>query len=172
MAIIKTKFGTTRPILWDGEEVAQVRGLTPNDLSSILSQEGNGLQAMLACLDDIDFTKANEQDITAGLMKAGPSIVVKLSREFPAFIATVIAVAGDGEDDAVEWITQYWPLGLQLEAMIQICSLTFSGPEGFRAFVGNVFALVKLTDTLTGAGQAPSPAASPGLGNGASMSLS
>ena len=39
------------------------------------------------------------------------------------------------------------------QALIEIASMTFAGPEGFRMFVGNVAALVKTVNTMTSASE-------------------
>lgn len=170
MAINK-KASLRKSVKWNGGEVAQVRGLSSRDIEVILSREGESLRSVLDALDDqVDLHAVdvkNPDSIAAAIMKAGPGTVVQISRMLPHFLSTVVAVAADSEDldGDVEHIAAEWPVALQFMALTDIAVLTFSGPEGFRAFVGNVLALVGLAKTLTGADKntgtgAPTPSAS------------
>src|SRR5690606_14019108 len=131
---------TSKTVLWNGGEAASVRGLSSADLATILKREGTGLRSVLDALDEVDVqdVQGGDRDAIAGaLMRAGPGIVVHLAKTLPHFIATVIVVAADGEDEDIEHVASDWPVALQFLALCEIASLTFSGPEGFRAFVGN-----------------------------------
>lgn len=151
---INRKISTTKAVMWNGEEVADVRGLSSNDIAVILEREGAGLRAVLDMLDEADLSGVdvtNQEQVAGAVMGIAPTMVVQLSRMLPAFLATVIAVAADGDDEDIDHIEKHWPVALQFLALSEIASLTFSGAEGFRAFVGNVLALGGLTKVLTGA---------------------
>lgn len=156
---INRKIRTASVVRWNGEEAAQVRGLSSNDIAVILEREGTDLRAVLDALDEADLSGVdvgNTDQVAGALARVGPGLVVELARRLPRFLATVIAVAADADDETIEEDVQHistdWPVPLQFLALTEIASLTFSGPEGFRAFVGNVLALGGLTKVLTGAG--------------------
>ena len=151
---INRNITTAKQVMWNGQEAARVRGLSANDLATVLQREGSGLKTVLDALDNVDLEGVDTQDtnaVSGKLLAAGPQIVVELSRSLPLFLATLIVVAADGDDDDIEHVANDWPVALQFLALSEIASLTFSGAEGFRAFVGNAFALVGLAKTLTGA---------------------
>lgn len=171
MAIIRN-ITTAKPVVWNGEEVAQVRGLSPNDLAIVLEREGEGLRDVLSAFDDLDVQDVKDKDQVAGaLMQMGPQIVVHLAKAVPSLLASIIVVASDGNDDDVEYVEKNWPLALQFLALTDIAVLSFSGAEGFRTFVGNAFALVGLAKTLTGADKATGTGASTPSESGATQSL-
>lgn len=151
---INRNISAAKAVMWNGDEAARVRGLTPNDIAVILDREGTNLRAVLDALDEVDLGGLDTKDadqVAGRLVTAAPGIVVHLSKTLPRFIAAVIAVAADGDDEDIDHVTAEWPLALQFLALSEIAILTFSGAEGFRAFVGNVFALAGLAKTLTGA---------------------
>ena len=172
---INRKITANRAVQWNGEEAARVRGLTPNDLAVILEREGSGLRAALDVLDDADLNTVDTSDANAvagALIKVGPQVVVQLSQALPHFLATIIVVAADGDDEDVQIVASEWPLALQFMALTEIAVLTFSGAEGFRDFLGNAYALVGLGKTLTGADKNTGPAAQTPSGGGSIPSSS
>lgn len=163
---LNRNISTAKAVMWNGEEAARVRGLTPNNLATVLQLEGTSLRSALDALDEADMQGVDPKDtdaVATRLIAAAPSIVVHLSKVLPRFLAAVIVVAADGEEEDIDYVAQEWPLALQFLALTEIAVLTFSGAEGFKAFVGNAFALAGLAKTLTGANtgtDAPTPSGS------------
>lgn len=170
---INRKLTTAKSVKWNGDEAARVRGLTPNDIALILEREGESLKTVLDVLDEVDLAGIGEGEtdkLADRIMAAGPGIVVHLSKMLPRFLAAVIVVASDGDEDDIDYVASDWPLALQFLALADIATLTFSGPEGFKAFVGNVLGLVGLAKTLTGADKNTGTAALTQSDGGASTS--
>ena len=172
---ISRNITTSKAVTWNGVEAARVRGLTPNDLQVILEAEGGSLREALNALDEVDLAGVQTSDhdaIAQRLIAAGPSIVVHLSKVLPRFLATVVVVASDGTDEDIDYVVSDWPLPLMFMALSDIAALTFSGPEGFRTFVGNVSALAGLSKTLVGADKNTGTAGSTRSESGATPSSS
>ena len=151
---INRNITTAKAVIWNGDEVARVRGLTPNNLATVLQLEGSNLREALDALDQVDLQGLDGKDseaVAGRLVQAAPAIIVHLTKVLPRFLAAVIVVAADGEEDDIDYVAAEWPVALQFLALTEIAVLTFSGPEGFKAFVGNAFALAGLAKTLTGA---------------------
>lgn len=163
---INRNISAAKVVMWNGEEAATVRGLTPNNLATILQMEGTNLRSALDALDEADLQGVDPKDtdaIAGRLISAAPAVIVHLSKTLPRFLAAIIVVAADGEEDDISHVAEEWPLALQFLALTEIAVLTFSGAEGFRAFLGNAFALAGLAKTLTGANTgtaAPTPSGS------------
>lgn len=140
-------------VMWNGEEAATVRGLTPNDVAQLLADEGRGLHVMLEANEAFSFADIdlkNKEQIADRIMAEAPKLLVHLANNLPDFLAKLIAVAADGDDEDADFIRDNWSLPLQYEALRKIAVQTFSGPEGFRMFVGNVLALADTMRSLTG----------------------
>ena len=153
MAINKSIKNVRDAVMWNGEEAASVRGLTPNDVAQLLADKGQGVHVMLEASDAFSFADIDLNDkgqVADKIMSDAPKMIVHMANNLPDFLAKVIVVAAGGDDEDVEYIRDNWPLPLQFEALRKIAVQTFSGPEGFRMFVGNVLALAGAVKNLTG----------------------
>lgn len=140
-------------VLWNGEEAATVRGLTPNDVAQLLADQGRGVHVMLEASETFTFSDIdlhNKDQVADRIMEEAPRLLVHLANHLPDFLAKLIAVAAEGDDEDADFIRDNWSLPLQYEALRKIAVQTFSGPEGFRMFVGNVLALAETVKSLTG----------------------
>lgn len=153
MAIKKSFAMHGAPVQWGGEEAATVRGLSPNDITDIVLAEGEGILELFGLRDSIDLKGVDLKDSEAVadvLMAQGPQALIQVAQKLPLLLARIIAVAADenNEDQIIE-ISKAWPLPLQFEALAVIARMTFMGPEGFRAFVGNVSTLLSSLSAIT-----------------------
>lgn len=156
MSINKALKRLRKKVEWNGEEAAEVRGLSPADIATLLSDNSDAITMLLSAFEEADkipVAGASSDTIAQAVLEAAPSILGKAASALPELVAELIArAADDASDEAVEAILE-WPTGLQAQALIEIASMTFAGPEGFRMFVGNVAALVKTVNTMTSASE-------------------
>jgi len=155
VSINKLFLNAKQKVLWNGQEAAEVRGLTPDDFANILVVDGETLDGALQAFDSLDLAGVNPRDsnsVADAVMSQGPKVLVAVANKAPGIIARIIAVAADDNTpEAIEAIRTGFPLPLQFEILRQISIQTFAGPEGFRLFVGNVAALVGTVGAMTSA---------------------
>lgn len=161
-------------ITWEGQEVAKVRGVSPSDLASLLVQVGEDLAGLFDLREEIDkmqLTGGTPDELADTLLTHWPKIVGAVGTHLPNLMAQLIARAAD-EPDEWEMVKENYSFVLQFEILVEIAKLTFNSPEGFAKFLGNVFALVDLSGTLTsGATKRPrTNGAPPYLGAGSTTS--
>lgn len=159
MGINKNIVSKEVAVVWGGGEVATIRALTPNAISTILVKEGQGLIDLFKAFEDMDFKNVdlNNTDAVAEMvMSRAPEFLMKVANDAPRFLATVIAVA-TGEEDEVDFVQKEFSFPLQFECLMQIASATFVGPEAFKAFLGNVAALASTVTAMTSAPKTKNP---------------
>lgn len=158
MALNKALRLAKSAVEWNGEQAAEVRGLTPADVVSILTTEGDSVLGMFEAFEKIDLKGIDTKDTAAvadRLLSEGPAFLMGLAAKAPMLLARLIAVAsleeGDDLDENSAFVHDNFSLPLQFECIRHVCIQTFAGPEGFRMFLGNVMALVGTVDALTSA---------------------
>lgn len=147
----KIKKAPSASVKWDGEVVAEVRGLSPADITNILVSVGDNLAGLFSTAEDFDEIKVdtkNPDKAADQLLAAWPKLVGSFATHLPDTLATIIANAADAPEEW-EFVRDNYPMALQLEILVEIARLTFESPEGFRRFVGNALLLVNLGGTLT-----------------------
>ncbi len=142
-------------IRWQGEVVATVRHLAPADVAAILVTVGEDIAGLLGIAENIDAIKQNttSQDALADqLLAQWPKVLNAVLEHMPNLMAQIIARAA-GEPDSCEMVRDDYPITIQVQALTEIASLTFDGPEGFKLFVGNVLLLLDLGGKLSSSGK-------------------
>ena len=153
MAIKKKFSDITTPLMWNGDEVATIRGLTPDDITLILMAEGDGIAEVFGLADKLAEEGVNLKDtneIADHVMAKGPKLMMELATRVPGLLARIIAVAcNEPEEEAANEIRATWVLPLQFEALTLVAKLTFVGIDGFRLFLGNAQALAASVSAIT-----------------------
>ena len=150
MSLNKDLLVANEKILWDGKEVAVVRGLTPQDLSDILTTESDNIIDLFNAGGSMDLSGVDLKDndaVAAHALRIAPEMLMVVAERMPSLISRIIACAAD-ERDAHAYVQRAWPAPLQIDAVRTIFQLTFVGPAGFRTFLGNVTSLVSTTKAL------------------------
>lgn len=151
--MLKKLTAAPRAKIVQGDElIAEVRGISPSDLTGILMDVGEDLGGMFDFVDEIDKMKTAKVDdpsaLADQLMSDWPKIVQAIGTHMPNLLSKIIARAAD-EPDEWEMVRDTYGFALQFEILVEIARLTFTSPEAFTRFVGNVLALVDLSGTLT-----------------------
>lgn len=159
MAINKALKLKKVPVMWEGEEAAVIRGLVPNDIAQIIRLAGERIHDVLAAIEEHDMLKSSNTPIeekAQQILDELPKTIQRISASVPEFVALIIAyAAGAGDDqEAVDHIRNEWSIALQFECLAQIARETFVDEKGFRAFVGNVVALLNSGNVLTSGAKA------------------
>ena len=142
-------------VLWQGEVVAEIRGLNPEDISSILVTAGEDLAGVFSAAEEfetIDFKESSTEMVAEQLMAQWPKLVAGVATHLPDVLAKIVACAADSPDEW-EMVRDEYPFALQFEILVVLGRLTFDSPEGFKRFVGNVLLLVDLAGKLTSGGK-------------------
>jgi hypothetical protein len=142
---INTEFYTpVKAITWQDQAVCEVRGITPHDLSQIMSEHAADVETLLTIFEGDNATKGidptDEAAILAAVKEHQGRLFSTIMLAVPALVAKLIAVACDAPDAWTE-IRNKYPLPLQFEIVTEVAKLTFVDSNGFKAFVGNVMAL-------------------------------
>lgn len=121
----------SRPVVTSGGSFV-VHGLSANDITAIANQHGKVISALLK-----DVKKSDLNDIVAAVESGIIDSIVMIA---PALVADIIA-SGCGERDQPASVAAAGtlPFGVQVQALMDICDLTFEGAGG----VGNVVGIVK-----------------------------
>jgi hypothetical protein len=145
MAINKDFFAPRETIMFNGHTVCDVRGITPDDLARIMMENAADVEHVFEILERDDTLKGISKDdpesVSGALKTHGKALFGTLVTKVPELVAKIIAVAAD---DAASWehVKKNFVLPLQLETLTTVAKLTFVDSNGFRAFVGNVLALL------------------------------
>lgn len=145
MSINKDFYVPRREVKFGDQVVGTFRGVTPNDLAQILSENAPDMDDLVtmfrndSALKSIDASDASKiADISeqhADLMFG------KIIMQVPNLVAKLIAVAGDDADQAA-FIRDNLPIPAQFEAVMVIAEMTFTDRQTFKDFLGKVMALV------------------------------
>lgn len=135
-------------VVWADKNAATVRGITPDDISRLLSSESANVEKIFNTMegefsdDEAAAIDPSDNAAVSAILKARAKPVVgKLLMQFPDLIAKVIATCCDDPDT---WAAiKQWPAPLQMECLTHIARLTFVDAAGFQTFVGNVLALAQ-----------------------------
>lgn len=140
MAINKNFYTPTAAIQWNGETACEVRGISPDDITRLVAEDGE-LVARLVELVEGDVRKQGvTQDGAAQYLEQNAQRLFGfVLKQIPMLVAKLIALAAD-DDGAADQVRK-WPVPLQFEIMRQIAILTFVDADGFRKFLGNVMGL-------------------------------
>jgi hypothetical protein len=112
-----------------------VRGLSMNDISRLATLHRPIVEDLLERYVGLDPEALTAEDISAGSAK----VIVGLLEQVPAFLAHVIALGADDVEAFEEYSTL--PMGVQLDALSEIGSLTVAGVGGqskVRGLVANI----------------------------------
>lgn len=165
MAINKEFFAPREAVKYNGIEVCDVRGITPDDLARIMVENAADVEQVFTMLERDDTLKdiaKDDPEAVMGAMKThGKSFFNMLITKVPELIAKIIAVAAD-DPEGYDHIRKNFVLPVQLEAITTVAKLTFVDSNGFKAFLGNVLALAGKSDETTSATMIESPTASSG----------
>lgn len=145
MALNRNFFVPTFTLTWAGQEVGTLRGITPDDIARIMSENAADVESLLESferdkiLGNVDVSK--DEQLQQALADNTQRMFAKVLSLVPQLVAKVIACAMEAPDDA-EFIRTKFNAALQMEAIAQIAKLTFVDQNGFKAFMGNVLGLV------------------------------
>lgn len=138
-----------KKVNWNGQEVAEVRGLTPNDIVRVIAENPEQADTVLSAIERGGFKPSADDsadDIAASLQKGAAESFGMIVSKCPDIVAKVIAVACDAPDQW-EIVRDRHVVPLQFELAQEIARLTFVDPPAFRRFVGNVMALIGVFQT-------------------------
>lgn len=148
-------------IYWgDGDDpVAIVRPLSPDDFCQILvdlSEDVGGIFDAWDRIDKIDLKagRANPEFLAEQIISVLPSALAQLRVHLPSVLARIVARAAD-EPDAWEYVRDNYDANLQFMILAEVARITFINVTGFKAFMGNVVALVGVAEQMTSAKKAP-----------------
>ena len=135
-----------KKVEWNGQFVAEVRGLTPHDIMRVIAENPAEADEILESLQSktrghMADAGLSDEGVADALMGDAKDSFGKLVAKCPDFVAKVIAVACDSPDQW-EIVRDRFVLPLQFDLLQEIARLTFVDPPGFRRFVGNVMALI------------------------------
>jgi hypothetical protein len=133
-----------KPIVWQGQDVCEVRGITPNDLAQAMTENAADMEAVVLLLEK-DKDLANTGDMGPDAIQAmiesnTKRLFTSVLTSAPNLVAKLIAIACDSPDQW-EFVKANYVLPLQFEIIREVAMLTFVDGEGFKAFLGNVMAL-------------------------------
>jgi hypothetical protein len=144
---IKDFYVPKKKVEFDGKLVCEVRGITPDDIARIVSQNAKDMDKLVEMFaKDKAFAKINPADAAslASVVDDNSSAMFgQVILQVPDLVARLIAVASD-EDDAetIEHIKKNLPILIQFDAVVAIAEATFINKDVFKDFVGKVMALV------------------------------
>jgi hypothetical protein len=145
MALNKEFFAPKTEIKHGDVVLCDVRGLTADDIARIVTESAADVETMLTLFEQNDTLKGISQDdpesVALALQSNGKNLFTALITKVPELVARVIAIAADDPED---WkhVQKNFPLPAQLNALTEAARLTFVDGNGFKAFVGNVMALL------------------------------
>ncbi len=142
---INTNFYTEKTkIAWQGQEVCEVRGLTPNDLAQAMAENAGDMETLIRMAEgNKDFSGIESDDpdaIQAAIAKHNQKLFTSVIASVPNLVAKLIALACDSPD---QWglVKEKYVLPLQFDIVREVAVLTFVDGEGFNKFLGNVMTL-------------------------------
>jgi hypothetical protein len=146
MGINKDFFVPRKRIELNGPFVCDVRGVTPNDIAQVVSENAADMDSMIEMFaKDKQFKKiasiTDSDAIADAVDKNSSALFGKLILQVPGLVAKVIAVAADDPEHA-SVIKNEWPVPVQFECLVAIAEATFTNRDVFREFLGKVTALV------------------------------
>lgn len=132
-----------KEVMWNGQVAGDVRGLTPNDIMSVVAENPKEADMIFSIMEEeADLSAdASPDDIATSLESAAKTSMSKVVAKAPNIIAKLIATACDSPDHW-EFVRDKFVLPLQFEMLQEVARLTFIDPPAFRRFLGNVMALV------------------------------
>ena len=131
-------------IEWQGQEVCEIRGLTPNDLAQAMAENAGDMETLIRMVEgNKDFSGVesdNPEAVQAVIAKNNQKLFTSVIASVPNLVAKLIALACDSPD---QWalVKEKYVLPLQFDIVREIAVLTFVDNEGFNKFLGNVMAL-------------------------------
>lgn len=160
MAINKTYRKKHYPVIWQGEEIATVTHLGGSALIEITSNMANQLVEALTVFEEAEFSvKGKSPDEVVDFLKSeGPDLLRRIGGMVPDLI-TEIAAYGCGVFDDLEAyavIKDEWSAPMQIEVATAVLRATFIDEKAVRTLVGNVAALLKSANALTGSANSDS----------------
>lgn len=152
MAINKNFFIERKTIQHNGQDVCDVRGVSPDDIAQVMAENAADMEVLFETWekdkvlsgvnvrDDVELSKAFTDNST--------KMVTTILTAVPSLAAKIIAMACDEPEN---WTTvKTWVVPLQFDILREIAVLTFVDKNGFKAFLGNVMALVgSVSETKT-----------------------
>lgn len=145
MAINPDYQAERKRVEWQGQFVADARGLTVNDIVKILSDNPAQIEEVFVAFEKEariapgDMRTAAE--IAAYAEKESRAAFTRLIASSPDLVARVLAAACDSPE-LWKTVRDQFTIPVQLELATEIARLTFVDPPGFKRFVGNVMALI------------------------------
>lgn len=138
----------------DGQ-VFEVRGITANDLMSLVGQQGAVLAMIYArAVESRSGGRPLMEDDVKGLL-------VKLATDFPDVVAAIIAHASDSPDAKGMEIARNLPFTTQIEALLAVFSITFASEAEVKKLVES---LSTILTAISGALAEVDPASVTGIG--------
>lgn len=127
----------TRLVEYNGGDFT-VKGISPYDIRMVLIMNRESLE-MISNISEANGITGIEA-ITAERLLA---VAEQAITEIPDLAAAIIAQCEEDGDIANFSIVKKWPITVQMDALMKICSLTFQDATNFGIFLGNVMAAVK-----------------------------
>lgn len=145
MAINKDFFVARTPVEWNGKVVCDVRGLTPNDITQAMVENASDMEVLMetfekdSILGKVDVR--NDAELSAALADNTTRMFTTLMSSVPDLAAKLIALASD-DADSWKFVRDNFVMPLQFNILTEVAKLTFVDTNGFKAFLGNVMALI------------------------------
>lgn len=152
MAVNKNYRKKEIPVLWDGETLATVTALGADDIGNIMASASGAVAELLSTWEEGEFALKGKkpEEMADAILDVLPGIVKQLLSNIPELVAAVIAqAAGDDDPEAARVISEEWSFPAQMEGLACVARATFVDDTAFRAFVGNVVALLGSANALT-----------------------
>lgn len=154
MGINKATRRRKETVTWDGEEIAEVRALGADDLAAIFSRVSDATAEIFSVVEESEFSMQGRsaEEVADFMLGQLPNLVSRVSRNIPELLAEIVLVAsGDDDPEAARIVRDEWSLPMQMEGVSCVFRATFVDDNAFRAFVGNVVALLKTGNALSSA---------------------
>lgn len=138
---------------YGGKNYGTIRAIVPQDLAVVLATFKGSISELFGAADSLDFKTLDVKDVDKladQLTERGPQFLLSLARNVPGLLANIIAVCADDPDMAVE-VEAGMPLPAQMAYLSKLAVISFGDVQGFKEFVGNVYALISAVEALTSA---------------------
>lgn len=158
MGINKSVRRRKETVEWDGEEIADVRALGADDLAAIFTRVSDATAEIFSVVEESEFSMQGRsaEEVADFMLGQLPNLVSRVSSNLPELLAEIVIVAsGDEDPEAARIVRDEWSLPMQMEGVACVFRATFVDDNAFRAFVGNVVALLKTGNALSSAPKKP-----------------
>jgi hypothetical protein len=122
-----------KPVLFRGEPLIEVRGLALNDISFLIRDHLDQLNAL--------FDMYDKPETRESALVESAQFAITLIKQAPDLVAQMIVLAADEQQSMLD-VARKLPLPTQVEAVRAIIELTFEEAGGAKKFIDSLMSLV------------------------------